>query len=485
MRFLARSLSGVALTLAALGLLAWGALMVRDARTAGGEGGFGGRPAAERAYAARVLPVLPETIAPTLAAFGEVRAARTVELRAPAQGRVVELAPGFAEGGIVASGDVLLRVDPADARAALARAEAAEAEAEAETRDARRAEVLARAELEAAEAQAATQRRALDRAEDLLGRGTGTAAARETAEIAVQSAEQAVLARRQALAAAEARIDRAALAERRAALDLAEARRGAEDTVLAAPFGGILQSVAVAEGVLLTPNERLATLVDASALEVAFRLSTAAHARLSAAGPLSERPVLVTLGVDGLDLEAEAVITREAAATGEGGSGRLVFAAVEDAPWLRPGDFVEVRVREPALEGVARLPGAAVASDGTVLILGAEDRMEERPAPILRREGDDVIVDAARIAGEEVVAERTPLLGPGIVLRPIRPEGAARPPAGPETVRLDEGRRAALIAFVEDSDRIPSEAKERVLAQLRADRVPLQVVERIERRMGG
>ena len=252
-----------------------------------------------------------------------------------------------------------------------------------------------------------------------------------------------------------------------------------------APFDGVLQEVSVADGALLGPNERLGTLVDAGRLEVSFRLPTAAHARLTAAGPLAERAVAVTLGVDGLDLEAPARITREAAATGEGGAGRLVFAAIDEAPWLRPGDFVEVAVTEPPLVGVARLPGAAVGSDGTVLALTEDERLELRPAPVLRRQGDDVIVDAAAIAGAEVVAERMPLLGPGLRLRPIRPEEAAAPPQEPETVRLDEGRRAALIAFVEGSDRMPAEAKERVLAQLRSDQVPLRVVERIEGRMGG
>ncbi|MGR3542616.1 MAG: efflux RND transporter periplasmic adaptor subunit [Hasllibacter sp.] len=484
MRFLLRTLLGVASTLVAIGLLAWAGVVLRDARQAAGDGG-GGRPPAERVYAARVVPVVPEAIAPVLTAFGEVRAARTVELRAPAPGRVVDLSPAATEGGIVAAGEVVLSIDPAEAEAALARARTAVREAEAEARDAERGLELARDDVAAARAPAAVQDRALARARDLLDRGTGTAAAVETAEIAAQSAAQAVLSRRQSLAAAEARIDAAALAEERAALDLADARRTAEDTVIAAPFAGILQDVAVANGALLGTNERVATLVGVDALEVAFRLPTAAHARLTAAGPLSERPVEVTLGVDGIDLTAGATITREAAATGAGGSGRLVFAALDPAPWLRPGDFVEVRVTEPALRGAARLPGAAVGSDGSVLVLDEGDRLALREAPVLRRQGDDVIVDAAAIAGLEVVAERTPLLGPGLRLRPIRPDEAEAPPAAPETVQLDADRRAALIAFVEGSDRMPAEAKERVLAQLRAERVPLRVVERIEGRMGG
>ncbi len=41
------------------------------------------------------------------------------------------------------------------------------------------------------------------------------------------------------------------------------------------------------------------------------------------------------------------------------------------------------------------------------------------------------------------------------------------------------------MAFVEGNDGMPSEAKARVLAQLREPQVPAQIVERIEQRMGG
>ena len=37
----------------------------------------------------------------------------------------------------------------------------------------------------------------------------------------------------------------------------------------------------------------------------------------------------------------------------------------------------------------------------------------------------------------------------------------------------------------ESSTRMPAEAKERILSQLSQDRVPVQVVQRIEERMGG
>ena len=52
-------------------------------------------------------------------------------------------------------------------------------------------------------------------------------------------------------------------------------------------------------------------------------------------------------------------------------------------------------------------------------------------------------------------------------------------------IALDPDRRAKLVAFVEGNKRMPPEAKERVLAALQQEKVPAQMVARIESRMGG
>ena len=484
MRLIRRSLAGLFIAALTVGLLAFAGQSIRTAMSEGNEG-FGGREARERVLAAAVVPVEIGAATPILTAFGEVRARRTLEIRAPVGGRVAYLAPEVEEGGVVEAGQVLLRVDPADARAALERAEAGLRDAEAELADAERAVVLASEDLTAAESQEALRRAALTRQEDLAGRGVGTAAAVETAELALSAAEQAVLGRRQSVAAAEARVTAARSSLGRARIDLSEAERRLADTEITAAFSGVLSEVAVIEGGLVSTNERLAALIDPGALEVSFRIPSADYARLAAGrGGIEGLPAEASLDVAGIDLTAAGEITREAAAVGEGATGRLLFAALGDAPGFRPGDFVAVRVTEPELRGVATLPAGAVDAAGTVLVVGEEDRLEEAPVELLRRQGDAVIVRAAGLAGREVIAQRSPLLGAGIRVRPIRPEGMGVPDA-PETIALDDERRARIRAFVEGNDRMPPEAKARVLAQLDEPEVPVRLVERIEGRMGG
>ena len=486
MRFLRRSLVGLFLLALTVGILAWAgntlyaALQVRWADNPATQ------PVRERVFAVNVVTVEPSTITPVLTAFGEVRSRRTLDLRSTAAGRIVELAEGFEEGGEVERGDLLVRIDPQDAQSALDVARTDLREAEAELRDAERALDLAHDDLAAAGEQAALRQQALERQLNLQSRGVGTDATVETAELALSAARQAELSRRQAVAAAEARVDQAKTGLERSRIALAESGRRLEDTEIFADFAGALAEVAVVEGGLVANNERLAVIVDADALEVAFRVSTPQYARLlDESGRLIPAEVNVSLDIFGVDLQTIGRITRESAAVGEGQTGRLLFARLEEAKGFRPGDFVTVRIDETPLEEVALLPSSAVGPDSSVLVVGAEDRLEEVDLPILRRQGNEVIVPAAAIAGRSVVTERTPVLGAGIKVRAIRPEAMGSSEPDPEMLELSEERRARLVAFIESNDGMPAEAKARVLAQLQQPMVPLQVVERIESRMGG
>jgi hypothetical protein len=148
---------------------------------------------------------------------------------------------------------------------------------------------------------------------------------------------------------------------------------------------------------------------------------------------------------------------------------------------------VTVRLQEPELQQVAILPATALDAESRVLVLGEEDRLEEVQVSLLRRQGDNVIIRAPpQLEGAEVVSARSPALGAGIRVNPLRPavEGAEAP-VEPDTIALDPERRARLIAFVEGNGFIPADVKERMLRQLREDEVPLRMVNRLESRMGG
>ncbi|MCR9124522.1 MAG: efflux transporter periplasmic adaptor subunit [Rhodobacteraceae bacterium] len=495
MRFLRQSLVGLVLTAVTLALLVAAVQIVASAVQTRLAEERRAPPARERVFTVNLVTAQYETVVPLMQAFGEVQSDRTLELRSAQAGRVVALSDNFREGGTVRAGELLVRIDPADARADLSRARSDLQDARAEARDAARALELARDEQIAAEDQAALRLRAYQRQVDLAERGVGTAAAVETAELAAASARQAVLARRQAVAQAEARVDQAATRTARAELALADARRDLSETEIRADFDGMLGEVTLVEGRLVSLNEKIAALIDPDALEVAFRVSTQQYARLlDADGALIPAPVTVTLEGAGAGLITSGRIARGSASTGSGQTGRLIFAGLDRAAGFKPGDFVTVSVQEPELSEVARLPATALGAGPTVLALGADDRLEALPVTLLRRQGDDVLVRGAGLNGREVVTGRTPLLGAGIKVRPFRAVPAASADTAtttgaaaetPEMLELTAERRARLVAMVEASRGLPAEAKAQLLARLESDRVPARMVERIESRLGG
>lgn len=477
MRFLTRSLTGLLLLALTLAILGAAAMVLGGAIRASLEPRGPGRPAAERVVAANVVTVTPGTVTPILTAYGKVEARRTLDLRARQAGRVIWVAESFRNGLSVTADEVLVRLDPAPAEEAVAMAQADLAEARAAEGQSRTDVLLARDDLAAAEAQLALRRQALERQRQIAERGAGSSQAVETAELALSAAEQAVLSRRQALAQAEAAVNRADVALTRAGIALAEAERALAETEIRAGLAGRVDGPTPLPGALVSANELVGRIIDTAALDIAVRLSTAQFALL--VGPDGALvPATVALGPQNLTGRLD----RAAPAVAEGQTGRLVYVALDASPaaqaLLQPGDFVEVRIEEPALSDVARLPALAVGRNGTVLALGPEDRLQEVAVEVLRRQGDDVLIRVGALAGREVVQERSALLGEGIRIRPIRPEAADLVPLSPE-------RRAELVALVEADDRMPEEIKARLLQDLQADTVPAATLDRLEARMGG
>ena len=491
MKFLSRLLIGLfisAVTVSIL-VLAGGQIVtaLRESEEDGGGRSFG----RERIFAANVETLTSATIAPVISTYGTVISSRSVEIRASVGGMLVELSPQFRNGGQVARGELVFQVDPANLQSNLAVAESQMVEARAELAAALVALELAKSEVEIAETQRGLRMQALTREKNLEARGIGTGVAVETAEQALASADQALLNQKQALAQADTRIWRAEATVERSEITLNDAQRNLAETQVFAPFAGVLGEVSGVLGRLVSGNEKLAVLIDPSAMEVEFRLSYSQFSRLiDERGQVRQNRISAIFGREDSAPEIEATIVRIGAEVGEGQTGRLLYAELDSAAasLIIPGDFLTIRIPEQPLEGVAQIPSAAVDSDGTMLLLGEDDRLEEITVSVLRRQGDILIVGDVPF-GREYITERVAQLGAGIQVRPLRasdeaeaPEAAVAP-APPATIELDAERRAKLVAFVDANQRMPAEAKERVLAQLNAAETPVDVVERLEARM--
>ncbi|WP_296474340.1 HlyD family efflux transporter periplasmic adaptor subunit [Roseinatronobacter sp.] len=483
MRFLTRSL--IALLLAALSFSALayaGYTMFTAIQSRAEVTGGPGQGARERVFTVRALTVAPDEVTPVLSAFGEVRTRRSLELRAPVGGQVLEVASGFEDGADVGEGQLLFRIDPADAEAALALAQSDLARAEAELRDATRALDLAGEDVAAAEAQLDLRVRALDRRRGLADRGVATEAALEEAELALSSARQAAVGRRQAEAQAIARRDQAESALERQRITLSEAERRLSDTSVYASFNGTLADVSLTEGGIVNTNEQLGRIIDPDLLEVSVRVSTAQYLRLiDEDGRLLNSDAEVALEVAGFEITSPGRVVRASATVEQGQGGRQLFVELVAPRGFRPGDFVTVRLNEPALQDVALLPATAVSATGTVLVINEDNRLSAAPVTVLRRQGDNVLIDASALAGQEIVREIGPSLGTGILVRPQRETATGEVvQEPPEMVTLDPERRARLIAQIEGNTRMPEPVRARMLAQLSEESVPASMLERLE-----
>ena len=291
------------------------------------------------------------------------------------------------------------------------------------------------------------------------------------------------MSRREAIQKAKLKLEQSGNIVNRRKLNLSNAERLLSETELYAEFNGRLANVSVTSGGLVNNNERLASLIDPSDLEVSFRVSTSQYNYLSDNnGLLIDSPVEVALEVMGDDLVVEGRLTRESASVVEGSSGRLLFAKLSKSTGLRPGDFVSVSVKEPVLKNIFIMPASAIGRNDTILLVNAEDRLEEMTVELLRRQGENVVIRSDDLDGKEFVSKYSQLLGKGIKIKPIRAKVAGDEVfSGPEMIELDEKRRARLIAAVESNAYIPKNVKKKILTALSKKKVRADMVERLEK----
>jgi RND family efflux transporter MFP subunit len=412
-------------------------------------------PAEAPAIPVRVATVADQRVPVEVEAVGTVRARTTTVITSHERAYVVEVR--VREGSRVAAGDLLVRLDPADAGARLGEAEAAlaaaghaheaaiQAEAESRAREAearaavaeaqggleaaRRAVAEAEAGLAAAETQAALAEATLGRyrqiyAERALSRQeyeevqarAGTARAEadrararvEGARAALRQSQarperaaqslEAVRAQGQALAsrtrAAQARVREAEAGRERARVELGYTR-------LAAPGPGIVVAKSVEVGELAAPGKPLLTVDDPSSyrLEVQMASGDAGRTRV---GQVVEARVDALGGEPFRGAVVEIVPAADPVT-------RTVTVKVElpPRPGLRSGLYGTVRV--PVGETTARLaPAAAAIERGqlvSVYVIDDQAVARLRLVTLGRRFDDRVEVLSGLAAGESVVVE--------------------------------------------------------------------------------
>jgi RND family efflux transporter MFP subunit len=325
----------------------------------------------------------PKPVTLNVYAQGEVRPRTDIILTAEVSGRIVRTSDAFVAGGAFKKGELLVKIEDADYRVAVAAAKARMAQSE---------EFLRREEAESELAQKDYE--ALGRAGD----------------------------------ASDLTLRKPQLAQARAAFDAAKADyNGAllnlQRTELRAPFDGRVRERLAGQGQFIAPGAAIGRIFATDVAEVRLPLADSDLAKLGISLAFSETPespgpkVTLSATLAGEYHEWVARVARTDGAFDPGTRQVGAIAVVEDpygngssggAP-LAAGLFVDAVIEGRALERGVVLPRTALFGRSTVYVIGNEDRISAREVVVLAADKDTITISGGLESGERVVT--SPLRG--------------------------------------------------------------------------
>ncbi|BCA80846.1 efflux RND transporter periplasmic adaptor subunit [Desulfuromonas sp. AOP6] len=311
-------------------------------------------------------------------AMGTVKPAREVTLMPQVSGEIIEIAPQFMPGGMLAKGERLLRIDPTDYRIAVAQLESEVARVEAEIQLEQGRQMVARREYE------------------LLGED-------------VSDEEKALMLRQPQLDTLKASLDAARARVQKARIDL-------ERTTITTPFNAVVQARHVNLGTRVTPATALVELVgtDTYWVELSVPVSQLRWLRLpETSGEKGSAVKIYDETAWGAEAYREGHLLRLAAAVEpEGRMARLLVEVADPlarqkahakSPRMMVGSYVRAEIAGHSVETAANIPRRLVRDGDTVWIMDDEGRLEIRPLDILFRGRDEVFVPQGLTEGERLV----------------------------------------------------------------------------------
>ena len=447
------------------------------------------RKGAEREYTVFTDNIKRTEETPVIYTYGEVKSWRTLEIRTPVVGKISEVAEIFRDGSMVFEGDFLFSIEDKEYKDSLTIAKTDLRDAESDLVNAKTLFELSKLDLEAAEKEKAIRLVSFERQKKLKSNGVISETIFEQSSLSVTNAEKALITKKNSLVQAENKIFKAEvhLERKRVAYDLA--KRQLADTKFFAPFTGVLDQVDAVTGRLISGNERLGAILDPKALEVVFPLSDIQYSRITDnEGNFIRLRVEYSSGRLEKDNVHSGNIERVGGQVNTGNTGRQVFASISAAKglFLKPGDFVRVKVFEPKLRGIAKLPLSSLGSNNTILLVNDDLRLEKIKIDVVRFQENHILVSNVPF-DKKFVTKWSPQLDTGVKVKIIENSKAAAgvKPAENENIKLNDKEREKLINAVESNKWIPKDVKKRLIKQLNQELVPKKVVDRLRKRMGG
>jgi RND family efflux transporter MFP subunit len=364
-------------------------------------------------------------------ASGTVQALDEVTVAAEISGRLTYVNPDFREGGTLAEGETLFRIERSDylnqvrvAQADVAVQAVAVLEAEEEV-------AIAREELERFAARGG-------QAGSLTAGENAILPPRQIEETQAQASAgpsaQAEAAAPSGLATREPQLASAKAQRDRAEATLADAKLRLARTIVRAPFDGLVRAGDLAAGQLVQPGEVLGSLVSTSAYEVRISLTGDEAALIPGLlEPVSERVTAeVTTSYGGKAYRWPAFVARTSAILDEATRNIEVFIRVPSplkggraldetdpasAPPLLLGAFVDVAITGASLDSYAEVPADAVRPGNQIWVV-RDGKLAILDVRVIQRSDETAyIVSPDLIEGDRLITSSLTAAIDGLQLR--------------------------------------------------------------------
>ncbi|WP_421854218.1 efflux RND transporter periplasmic adaptor subunit [Oricola sp.] len=389
-----------------------------------------GRPQVSAAIPVEAVAATPAIERPRIRLYGEIEAARIVDLRPAVAGEVIWVNPALRAGLSVSEGDTLFRIDRFNYEGQLTEAEANLAQTEAAIVQGQARISAEQEQLTFSESQLELASADLTRARTLAETGALTTKQVEDRELIVSQREQAVSSRRSNLVIEQASLEQQLATRDRLRWRVRQAERDLRDTEVVAPFSGIVTRSDVELGRIVSASDATVSLYDGTALEARFTLTDAQYGRVAVDDdPLIGRDVDLIWTVGGIDYSYRAQVVRIGAEIASARGGVDVFARLvpDNADVnIRPGAFVEVSVPDRRYVDAFRLPETALYDASAVYVI-VDGVLKRRTVTVAAYDSADVIVTEGLVAGETVLVTRLSRIEDG--LKVSVPSGVSGQPA--------------------------------------------------------
>lgn len=396
-----------------------------------------GRPIFPRVYTVETVIAKSADHQPTILLYGEIVAGRSVDLRSLVSGQVTSVSQKLKSGGMVDKGEALVEIDRFNYEGQLREAKANAAETKARILENEAGVRLEIARLVSVKEQLALAQKDLDRIQQLRKRGTATSKQVEDKTLTLSQRRQSVEQSQVNIITANAKLAQQQAAFERLAWKIELSERNLKDTILVAPFSGIIRSTKVQAGKLVGANDVLVSMYQSDFLEARFVLTDERFGRIQAdKDGLIDRPVNVVWTVGGKKYSYEAKIDRIGAEIASTRGGVEVFATIEQSNVniaLRPGAFVDISLADRTFENHIRLPDTALYNGDTMYIVERK-KLVGKKVSVASFDGESVLVESGILAGDEVLTTRISEVSNGLRVRkegdPVRARPAGGKPKG-------------------------------------------------------